>query len=90
MAKSMIAIHKDSTKYVQAQVNQGDEFAFLDAALAQIRRDMNDSTSAPEITEDRIVVLEIEGSFKILKATQMNFLKNPPSSQPAQVVTHGR
>jgi hypothetical protein len=85
MARKILVIHKDSTKYIMSDVPQGLEASFLDDAFNTIKREMHD----PDIHESRISVFELEGEFKVLKATDLNFIKNPPSQQPVNVVTHG-
>jgi hypothetical protein len=86
MTRKILVLHKDSTKYILQEVAQGEENAFLDAAFASIKKDMND----PDIHPSRISVFEMEGDFKVLKAQDLNFIKNPPSQQPVNIVSHGR
>lgn len=81
----VIAVHKDSTKYVMADVAPEDVAAFANEALATFRRDLGDS----DIYESRVVVIQLEGSPKVLSVGQLDYINNPPQNQPVVIKTHG-
>jgi len=81
----VLVIHKDSTKYIIADVQEADVSDFLDQAYDSIKKQMND----PEIPDSRISVFKLQGECQVISAQELNFIKNPPSQQPAQIVTHG-
>lgn len=86
MSITMLAIHKDSTLTARAEIPAGGELNFCDAALEDFKK----RTGDPDIMPQRIAVLQIEGTFKVLKAQDMNFWKTPPGSEPVNIVTHTR
>lgn len=82
----ILAIHKDSTKFVLIDCKAEDVKQVGNDCLAAFRRDLHD----PDITDARVVIIEIEGECKVLKSTELQYINRPPSEQPATITTHTR
>lgn len=79
----IIALHKYSTRYIQAEVPEADVQAFANEALATFRREVD-----REIPEEAIVVIKLEGNPNVLACTTLDLINNPPENRPVTITTH--
>lgn len=82
----IIAIHKDSTKYITTELQEKDVQEYANSALQAFQRDLSD----PEIHESRIAIIKCQSNPNIIASTTLDFINNPPENKPIVITSHGK